>query len=87
VEQEVEHQVNDDKQHHDSDDVSGIQGFASWTSVLGKPYMDVSAAHYVISPPIVDASLTAESPPPGTGSAVQAAGRMRFRALTTTSLQ
>jgi hypothetical protein len=44
VEQEVEHQVNDDKEHHDSDNVSGIQGFASWTSVLGKPSMDVSAA-------------------------------------------
>src|SRR5579864_50313 len=34
VEQEVEHQVNDDKKHHDSNNVSGIQGFASWTSVL-----------------------------------------------------
>lgn len=59
----MEHQVNDDKEHHDSDDVSGIQGFASWTSVLGKPYMDVSAAEYVISPSIIDASLTSESLP------------------------
>jgi hypothetical protein len=57
----VEHQVNDDKEHHDSDDISGIQGFASWTSVLGKPFMDVSAAEYVISPSTIDASLTWES--------------------------
>jgi len=64
VEQEVEHQVNDDKEHHDSDDVSGIQGFASWTSVLGKPFMDVSAAEYVISPSITFC-LKAVRPSPG----------------------
>ena len=59
----MEHQVNDDKEHHDSDDVSGIQGFASWTSVLGKRFMDVSAAEYVISRSIIDAYLTSESLP------------------------
>ena len=37
MEQEVEHQINDDKKHNDSDDVSGIQGFASWTLVLVVP--------------------------------------------------
>jgi hypothetical protein len=29
VEQEVEYQVDDDKRHHDADDVSRIQGFLS----------------------------------------------------------
>jgi hypothetical protein len=29
VEQEVEYQVDDDKQHHDTADVSGIQDFFS----------------------------------------------------------
>jgi hypothetical protein len=38
----MEHQVNDDKEHHDSDDVSGIQGFASSTSVLSKPLIGVN---------------------------------------------
>jgi hypothetical protein len=30
VKQEVEYQVDDDKQHHDTDDVTDIQGFLSW---------------------------------------------------------
>jgi hypothetical protein len=36
----VEYQVDDDKKHHDSGDVSGIQGLASWTLVLGKTVND-----------------------------------------------
>ena len=60
AEQEVEHQVNDDKEHHDSDDVSGVHGFAYWTSVLGKPFKDRRASEDVISPSIIDASLTSQ---------------------------
>src|SRR5579859_7727877 len=37
VEQEMEYQVDDDQKHDDSDDVSGIQGFASWTSLMNQP--------------------------------------------------
>jgi hypothetical protein len=48
VEQEVEHQVNDDKEHHDSDDASGIQGFVSWAKSSANG-MDVSGAKYGIS--------------------------------------
>ena len=33
----MEYQVDDDQQHYDSDDVSGIQGFASWTSLINQP--------------------------------------------------
>jgi hypothetical protein len=70
----VEHQVNDDKKHHDSDDVPGIQGFPSWTSVLGKPFMDVSGREYCPSSFIIDAvpDIVIATRPP-TGSAVQAA--------------
>jgi hypothetical protein len=61
VEQKVEYQINDDEEHHDSDDVSGIQGSASWTSVLGKPLMDVSAAEYGTSPSLLREGITVPS--------------------------
>jgi hypothetical protein len=52
VEQEVEYQVDDDQKHDDSDDVPGIQGFASWTSLINQPAIGLA---------IVDLSSSCQS--------------------------
>ena len=33
----MQNQVDDDQKHDDSDDVSGVHGFASWTSPINQP--------------------------------------------------
>jgi hypothetical protein len=76
VEQKVEYQINDDEEHHDSDDVSGIQGLASWTSVLGKPLADVSAADYGNSPSLLRDGSTVPSRKSGLATAPLPLGKI-----------
>jgi hypothetical protein len=45
MEQEVEDDINDDQEHHDSDDVSGVQRSPPWASALGKQSVDISVCH------------------------------------------